>query len=319
MPQLTSPFSPSRKGQNAASVVAATLLAALVSLLLLSSCGGGGGTTQGSTSGGPFSPTYTASAFHEDAVEGSMEAGVDTSCLEDGYVGAVGQSGSRLKFQVSKDGQSYNYDLPNDGTPIICPLNMGDGAYTFTVFQNTSESRYVALFTTSADVAMYNEAAPYLVPSFYCDYNEGSACVARARELTAGAQNQGDAVAAVYNYIVSNISYDSNKASQLADSAGYVPNPDATLASGTGICFDYSSLAAAMLRSVGIPCQIVTGNVSPNNVYHAWNMVYIDGTWQSVSVSVESNTWSRIDTTFAAGGASSFVGDGASYADRYVY
>ena len=284
----------------------------------LSACGGA--TTTGSTtSGAAFSPVYTESVFDESAIVGSSSAGIDISHLSDGYVGAVGISTSRLKLQMTNDGVSYNFDLPGDGTPIICPLSLGDGEYTFTIYQNTSESRYVALFSTTQTVTLSSEQAPYLIPSFYCSYTQSSACVAKAQELTAGAANQGEAVEAIYNYIVENISYDSQKASQLASSTGYVPDPDETLQSGTGICFDYASLAAAMLRSVGIPTQIVTGTVSPDNLYHAWNMVYIDGTWKTVEVSIESHTWSRIDTTFAAGAGSAFSGDGKAYTDRYLY
>ena len=127
-------------------------------------------------------------------------------------------------------------------------------------------------------------------------------------------------VRAVYDWLTRNIAYDTGKAAQLADTTGYVPDPDATLSAGSGICFDYASLAAAMFRSLGIPCQIVTGYVSPDNIYHAWNMIYIDGTWVSAQITVNANQWTRIDTTFAAGGAGAdYIGDGSTYTDRYVY
>lgn len=105
----------------------------------------------------------------------------------------------------------------------------------------------------------------------------------------------------------------------MKEASGYVPDPDATLSSQTGICFDYASLGAAMLRSQGIPTKIVTGYVSPSNIYHAWIMVYIDGTWKSAQFSVEKDAWSRVDLTFAAGGSSTNVGDGKSYTDRFTY
>ena len=119
--------------------------------------------------------------------------------------------------------------------------------------------------------------------------------------------------------MVGNISYDYDKASELANATGYVPDPDATLASGTGICFDYASLSAAMLRSLGIPCKIVTGYVSPDNLYHAWNLVYLNGGWVSVEFSIDPDTWTRVDLTFAAAGSGGTVGDGTSYTDRYIY
>jgi len=38
-----------------------------------------------------------------------------------------------------------------------------------------------------------------------------------------------------------------------------------------------------------------------------------------VQFNVESNTWSRMDLTFASGGSASLVGDGTDYTDRYTY
>ena len=141
----------------------------------------------------------------------------------------------------------------------------------------------------------------------------------KASELVADAANEGDVLRAVYSYIVSNVAYDNDKAAELATQTGYVPNPDETLASGKGICFDYASLAGAMLRSLGIPTKIITGYVSPDGIYHAWNMVYIDVSWHTVEISVDPDTWTRVDLTFAASGALDTVGDGSGYTDRYVY
>lgn len=287
-------------------------------------CGGGGGGSAdaGETSG----PAYTepsaiaTSAFDAAAAAGSNGALIDTSHVSLGYVGASAQNASRLKFQVVKDGMSYNYDLPGDGSPIICPLNMGDGSYEFRVMQNTSGTNYVQVYGTTANVALESPFAPFLRPNIFCNYTESSACVSQARQLAAGAANEGEVVRAIYDWMVSNVSYDTAKASQLADTTGYVPDPDGTLSARSGICFDYASLAAAMFRSLGIPCQIVTGYVSPDNIYHAWNMIYINGSWVSAQISVQPDQWTRIDLTFAAGGAGAdYVGDGSAYTDRYVY
>ncbi|MCL2889258.1 MAG: transglutaminase-like domain-containing protein, partial [Eggerthellaceae bacterium] len=133
------------------------------------------------------------------------------------------------------------------------------------------------------------------------------------------AQNQGDVVAAVYNWIAGNISYDYDKAAAVVHATDYIPSPDETLRSRKGICFDFSSLAAAMLRSQGIPCIVMTGDVSPDNIYHAWNMVYIDGTWKTAYFTIDAHTWKLIDTTFASGGSNNYIGDGTEYSTRYNY
>lgn len=295
-----------------------------VGLVFLGSCAGVNEAVQnatdesleGETSGPAYSiPPITLSPTNASEADKGYE--IDISTASEGYVGVAAISSARLKFQVTLGEMSYNYDLPSDGSPIVCPVNMGNGSYTFTVWENTSGDRYVELGSTTVDIALNSEFAPFIRPSYFCMYTESSSSIRKASELVSGTKNQGDVVKNVYNWIVENIDYDTAKASSVAD--GYVPDPDSTLQNSSGICFDYASLAAAMLRSQGIPTKIMTGYLSPDNIYHAWNMVYIDGRWNTISVNIEANTWSRIDTTFAAGGASSFVGDGKMYTDRYTY
>ena len=281
----------------------------------------GGELDAGETSGPAFEmpASIETATFDANAAIGANDALIDTSNASLGYVGASAQNAAKLKFQVIKGEMSYNYDLSGDGTPIICPLNMGDGSYTLAVLQNTSGNNYVEVFSTTIDVALENQFVPFLRPNIYCDYTDDSACVKKARELAQGAQNEGDVARDIYEWITESISYDTGKAAELAQTTGYYPHPDDTLSSKSGVCFDYASLAAAMFRSLGIPCQIITGYVSPDNLYHAWNMVYLDGQWVSVQITINPDTWTRIDTTFAASGGGSTVGDGTTYTDRYVY
>lgn len=301
--------------------VSQTLITALAlyALLVLPACSGGENSTE--ATGGAFSAATTIeqSTFDESAAQGENGALLDTSHTADGYVGVSTTSSAHLKLQLVSGQASYNFDIPQDGTPIICPLSLGSGSYTFRVMQNTSGSNYVELYSESADIALSSEFAPFVRPNVYCNYTASSACVAKARDLVKDATNQAEALKAVCTWIVGNASYDDAKAAQLKDATGYVPNPDETFASGTGICFDYASLGTAMLRSQGIPARIVTGTVSHNNIYHAWIMVYIDGTWKSAQFSVKPGTWSRVDLTFAASDSTANVGDGKDYTDRYAY
>lgn len=279
----------------------------------------GSGTEEGETSGDAFKAHFSSSGFDSGKASGNAKAAIDTSSASKGYVAARAKSDKKLKFQVSLNGQAYNYDLPKDGEPIVCPLSMGSGTYQLSILQNVDSNRYATLYATSVSADISNETAPYLIPSVFCEYTKKSRCVAKAGELTKSAANQGDALEAIYNFVVENVDYDKEKAGELSGGSGYIPDPDETLASGSGICLDYASLTAAMLRSIGIPCKIVTGYVSGNDVYHAWNMVYIEGTWKTVSIDVQSKTWTRLDPTLAAAGSLPTVGDGSSYTDRYQY
>ena len=304
----------------------AALACACALAALLCSCGGGGGAQGGaSDAGSTDGPAYQVpasiqpAAYDANAATVTAAGGIDASHVSEGYVAASATNSARLKFQVVRGDASYNYDLPGDGTPIVCPLNMGNGTYTFRIMQNTSGNNYVEIASAQANVQMADEFEPYLRPNQFCNFTDSSQCVQQARQLAADAVNEGDVVRAVYQWVVGNITYDYDKASELANATGYIPDPDATLAARSGICFDYASLSAAMLRSLGIPCQVITGYVAPDQLYHAWNMVYINGTWVSVEFSINPDEWTRMDLTFAAAGSGSTTGDGTGYTDRYVY
>lgn len=318
-------ISPCRTMLLQATRTALPLLASLAIIFTLASCNSPGNILiphdSDETSGPAFErPDVKLSTFDPSAATEQNGASIDVSQVEQGYVSVAATSQNRLKFQVSKGDYEYNYDLPNDGTAISCALSEGDGAYSFTVWENTSGNRYAELASVlDYQVNLSDEFQPFIRPSIYCDYDAQSASTQLANSLCEDAQNQGDALHNIYRWIVDNISYDEEKAQALVNATGYIPSPDETLSSKRGICFDYASLAAAMLRSQGIPCKIVTGTVSPDNIYHAWNLVYIDGTWIGAGVDVEQNTWTRIDTTFAAGSGSNYVGDGTNYTDRYTH
>lgn len=292
---------------------------ALACLIFVSGCSGN---AESKADGAPFAQPaqILAPTFDEAAAVTQNDGAIDTSHASEGYVGVSATSGARLKFEITKDQMTYYFDLPNDGTPIFCPLTQGDGSYSFRIMRNTSGNNYVETASTSANVTLVSAQRPFLYPNVYCSYTDASACVAKARELTADAKTQGEAVKSICEWIANNITYDTVKAQQLAGATGYIPSPDATMQAGSGICFDYASLGAAMLRSQGIPAQIITGTVSPDNIYHAWIMVYIDGTVKTAQFSVSKNSWSRVDLTFAAASSQTqYVGDGKSYTDQYVY
>ncbi len=266
-------------------------------------------------------PEFMDAAYHEAAAQGTDKAKIDLSAVSQGYVAVKVQSDKRIKMRVTKGDVTYDYNVANDGTPCIFPLQSGDGVYSFKIMEQVVDSRYAKLYGVECEVKLEDEFQPFLRPSEYSKYNAESECVKKAAELASKEENALGVVGAVFDVICDNIVYDREKAAAVAGASGYMPDPDDTLATGKGICFDYASLAAAMLRSQGIPTKIVFGYVSPNDVYHAWNMFYTDETgWVSVGYDVEAGSWYRMDTTFSAGGAEdSFVGDGGNYADAKCY
>ena len=264
-------------------------------------------------------PEYKGSYFDEEEAEGDSGVALDLSNTSQGYVGVSAYSDSRLKFQVIKGEMTYTYDISSDGEPSILPIQSGDGWYTFRVMENVADSKYAILYMTEEEVTLDDEFEPFLRPSDYANYSSDSQCVKTAAELAAKSADQNAFIGAVYDLVCKKVKYDKHKAETVQ--SGYLPVPDETLSTGKGICFDYASLCAAMLRSQGVPCKVIFGYVSPEDLYHAWNMIYTESEgWVTVQFKVTGDDWNRVDLTFAANGAdASFIGDGSNYAEVYCY
>ena len=269
-------------------------------------------------------PAFRSAEFHPDAAVSGSGAEIDLSAVSQGYVAVRAQSDKRLKCQVVYGDVKYNYDLPGDGTPVVYPLQSGNGQYNVRVMQNTTENKYMELFSAQADVVLDSEFEPFLRPSQRVAYSVDSACVLLASDIIAQAADAAAVVSSVYEYIQGNVDYDYDKAQNIVDNnvTGYLPDPDETLSTKKGICYDYAALAAAMLRSQGIPTKLITGYVSSggSELYHAWNMIWLEESgWITVEIRAPRHEWQRIDLTFAAAGQSALVGDGKGYADKEVY
>lgn len=273
----------------------------------------------GTGTAGYTAPAALVSSFRKDRAKGENGVLIDLSSASDGYIGVSASSKGRVKFQSLKDGNTYTYDLKSDGTPSIFPLQMEDGMYTFRVLENVSGTKYAVLYSTDETISIADQFRPFLCSNDYVKYTDASACVKKAQEFAAGAADANGVITAVYDYVCAGVTYDKEKAKTVQ--AGYVPDPDETLATGKGICFDYASLAACMLRSQGIPCKLIFGYVSPNEVYHAWNMFYTEENgWITVKFEISGKKWNRMDLTFSANGADgNFIGDGSNYKDVYCY
>lgn len=277
------------------------------------------GTEAPAGASGITTPPFFASSFHADKAVGGNGVLIDLSAASDGYIGVSGKSSGRMKFQVIKDGETYTYDMKSDGTPSIFPLQMEDGMYSFRALENVSGSKYAVVYTVDEIITIPDIYKPYLCASDYVNYTEDSACVKKAKEFASSAKDTKSFIASVYEFICSTVTYDKEKARTVQ--SGYLPVPDETMKTGKGICFDYASLAAAMLRSQGVPCKLIFGYVSPNEVYHAWNMFYTEESgWVTAKFEVSAKRWNRMDLTFSANGADgNFIGDGSNYKDVYCY
>lgn len=264
-------------------------------------------------------PAINTGSFGRDVLENDY-AYVDCSETERGVikVGCKGFDGKSMA-RITCGGKIYDYNLSSSGS--VLPLQMGDGTYNVKVLQNVSGRDFAIAYDIDVSVTLKDSFRPYLMPSQFIEYDSSSDCVYTAAQLCAGKKGDAEKAAAIFAYITSHISYDKELAQSVR--SGYIPNPDRTLASGKGICFDYASLFAAMCRSQGMPTKLVMGYVS-GDLYHAWNEIYIQGTgWITADLFLDKG-WNLADPTLYAsaddkGEVSKYIGDGSNYSTVYFY
>lgn len=254
----------------------------------------------------------------------NSKATVDASNLPLGFVSVsyTGGKDVRIKVQITKTGgTTYTYNLNNKGTAETFPLTEGDGKYTVKVFENTRGTKYAQAYSCSLDLKLTSEFSPFLYSNQYVNFSDDSRVVAKAAELTKGLTTDLDKVTEIYHYVINNITYDYQLAATVA--SGYLPDVDAVLESGKGICFDYAAVMSSMLRSQNIPCKLIVGYAG--TVYHAWINVYIEGVgWVDHLIYFNGEDWSMMDPTFVSNGKNNpavlkYVGDGTNYTEKYAY
>ena len=261
----------------------------------------------------PASPAAVPTTLTAEA-SGAKEkkndrAVIDYSNTADGYVMVQFKADTekRLKAQVTGPATTYTYDLTAKEWEVF-PLSDGNGAYQVTVFENVADNKYTMELSASFRVELKDEFGPYLYPNQYVDYTAAPNTLIKAAELVKDKTNTLEKVTAVYDYAVKHLTYDYEKARTVT--SGYLPQLDSVLAAGKGICFDYASLMAGMLRSQGIPCKLVVGYAS--GAYHAWINVWTEESgWVDGVIYFDGVSWKRMDPTFASADS--------NYTAKYLY
>lgn len=287
--------------------------------ILLAGCGN-------SPSSDEEPPVYSPARVLTPEVPGKKTLGsspliLDISNQDQGYLTAESDSDdSRMNIQLTApSGVVYSYFLEPDEQAVL-PFSEGSGEYLITCYQQVDGNQYAALYTETLTVKLQNEFLPFLYPNQYVDFSSKSEACKLAASLVKEDMTDIDILKTFYTYVTSHISYDYDKADSVE--AGYLPDVDDTLSTGTGICFDYAALTIAMLRSQDIPCKLQIGY--SGDVKHAWIDVYIRGRgWATKAVSFDGDTWKLMDPTFDANSdgdeaIQEYIGDESNYTVQFT-
>ena len=292
--------------------------------LLLGGCSGSSSASREEHSGPPRDSTPKVLTPSADGVTVYQNdfASIDASNTSQGYV-MVKYNGTneKVKLQITCPDQScYTYLVSDRGTYDTFPLTAGNGSYALQVLENVAGDTYTVSLTQSINVSIEDEFLPFLYPNQYVNFHADSKAVSKGSDLAKDTYSDLDVVQNIYNYVIKNISYDTEKAQNV--SYGYVPDVDDTLSSKKGICFDYAALMTSMLRSQNIPTKLEVGY--SGDAYHAWISTYIDDKgWVDDIIQFDGDTWQIMDPTLAATNDSAavkkYVGDGSHYVVKYTY
>ena len=292
--------------------------------LLLGGCSGSSSASRKEHSGPPRDSTPRVLTPSADGVTVYQNdfASIDTSNTSQGYV-MVKYNGTneKVKLQITCPDQScYTYLISDRGAYDTFPLTAGNGSYALQVLENVAGDTYTVSLAQSINVSIEDEFLPFLYPNQYVNFHTDSKAVSKGSDLAKDTYSDLDVVQNIYNYVIKNISYDTEKAQNV--SYGYVPDVDDTLSSKKGICFDYAALMTSMLRSQNIPTKLEVGY--SGDAYHAWISTYIDDKgWVDDIIQFNGDTWQIMDPTLAATNDSAavkkYVGDGSHYVVKYTY
>ena len=257
------------------------------------------------------------------SVASNERAVIDYSNSELGYFMAKSLVDTDTMFRVlikGPDELQYNFVLQPISDFQAFPFPFGNGSYMIGVFELIEGDRYSPVLSHNLNVTIVDEFAPFLRSNKYVNFNRNSKAVSMAAQLVAGIDDVLEKVGAVYDFVISNFTYDDELAESVK--SGYVPDLDNFMERKKGICFDYASLMTAMLRSQGIPTKLVIGYVG--DVYHAWISVYTDEHgWIGGIIRFDGHEWTRMDPTFTSNSNNpaliSFIGDGSNYHPIYFF
>lgn len=162
---------------------------------------------------------------------------LDASNLSQGYVMVQYTGGSsKIKVQVIKSGgETYTYDLNARSAYEVFPMSEGNGSYTVRVLEQVQGNQYAVKFSQDLSVSLADQFAPFLYPNQYVNFTADSSVVKKGAEVAASSADALDVVSSVYNYVVTNITYDTAKANSVQ--SGYLPNCDSILSQKKGNLF----------------------------------------------------------------------------------
>lgn len=184
-------------------------------------------------------------------------------------------------------------EVKNFTAEDITKMTSSEGLQTYTEADGTNYDYEVfnikSLRYTSREVTVDGQTSYKikLFPSYKESKKETSYVYTKVAEIlnnnsSVYGLSTSEKYAWIYKYIINNVSYDYT----MANGTAY-----AALTTGSTICGGYSSLYYAFATELGLNCRIAYG--TGYGVYHAWNLVNLDGTYYCVDSTIGDTSGSQ--------------------------
>ncbi|KNY28463.1 transglutaminase-like domain-containing protein [Pseudobacteroides cellulosolvens] len=209
----------------------------------------------------------------------------------DGKISISGQTTKqKIKALIIKDTYQewFDIDLENGKFNEDIWLTEGKGQYDVNIMVNLEDRKYT--YGPKIHVENVSEVNRFLVPTKDVESND-PAISDLAKRLTRLSKTDRDKARNIYNWITRNIKYDYDKyRRQLANDYTDIYGATNTFKTKKGVCYDFSTLFAAMSRSIGLEAKVIRGNYvsGKRQEYHAWNEIHLK----------DEGKWIKLDSTF---------------------
>ncbi len=223
-------------------------------------------------------------------------------------------NGVKMKVYVTTaNGYAQNYAINSGNNELDIPLTGGNTTYNIKILKQVEGTSYTAVEAYDVTLNLSDKSEVYTYSNVIVNFELSDKVVKKAAALTKNCKTEDEVVKKLHKFVVEYFSYDYEKINGL--SSGYIPDIEVVYKDKDGICYDFSTVFAAMLRTQGIAVRVITGYSKKVDGYHAWNQIY----------DAEDDKWYTVDTTYDicyddAGYSYSITKTESDYVDiKYIY
>lgn len=208
---------------------------------------------------------------HEYRIVGEVDQTVPRSDEIDYIIATVNNIDEDLESTFLIPVENYQFDG-------LAFFRFGSGHYEVVISVPNTENQDQSKFYYQGIIKVNHQVTDIedkraLLPARGIE-SEDPIIIQQAEDVIEGLDNERDKAKAIYKFVAEHVAYDVEKAENdifnIGDSAL------STLQSGIGICQDYTFLAIALLRAIGMEANFVEGDAGER---HAWVEVKVDDDW----------------------------------------